>query len=434
MPAAVHRTLPDRLEIATRGPIDDSVRVPGSKSTTNRALLIAGLAAGESELHGALASVDTQVMRAALGAFGARVDDEGDPWRVRGTDGRPRAPREDVFIENSGTSARFLTAALTLADGPSRIDGNARMRERSIEDLVHALVALGARVEIEGREGCPPVRLGGGGLPGGAARIEGSRSSQYVSGVLLAAPYAERDVRLRFVDDVLVSRPYVDLTLDVMRAFGAEAGWVEGDAPELLVRAGRGYHGRSYRIEPDASSAVYPLCAAAIAGGRVTVEGLPGDSRQADIRILDLLERMGCTVERGREQVSLSRGSGPLRSLSRVDMNDCPDAALAYAVVALFADGPTTIHDVWNLRIKETDRLAALRNELTRLGAGVELGEDWIRIEPAPLHGAEVETYDDHRIAMSFALAGLRVPGVVIKDPGCVAKTWPAYFDWFRSL
>jgi len=426
--------LPEALEIPARGRVEGVVRVPGSKSTTNRALLAAALAEGESELAGGLASVDTVVMRRALVAMGASIDDAGEPWRVGGTAGRPRAPREVVHVENSGTSARFLTAALTLAEGPSRLDGNARMRERSIEDLTDALARLGADVAVEGREGCPPVRIGGGGLPGGEATIDGSRSSQYVSGVLLAAPYAGRDVRLRFVDDVLVSRPYVDLTLGVMRDFGAEADWDHGATLGLRVRAGVPYRARHYAIEPDASSAVYPLCAAAIAGGRVEVAGLSAESPQADVRILDLLERMGCAVERRADSVAVARGETGLQSLGEVDMNDCPDAALAYAVVALFADGPTTIRNVWNLRIKETNRLEALRNELSRLGAGVAIGPDWIRVEPAPLHGAAIETYDDHRIAMSFALAGLRVPGVVIRDPGCVTKTWPDFFDWLRRL
>jgi len=446
--------LPDRLAIAPRGPLAGEVAVPGSKSITNRALLLAALAAGESQLSGGLESDDTVVMRAALEALGVPVDVSGPIWRVEGRGGRFDPPGHPLDCGNSGTTARFLTAALTLAPGPVVVDGNARMRERPIKDLVDALRALGAGVEFEGRTDCPPVRVLGRGLPGGHARIDGRKSSQYVSAVLQAAPYAARDVELAFVDGVIVSRPYIDLTLDLMREFGAQAEWrgTPGDE-RIWVEAGRPYRATRLAIEPDASSAAYPFCAAAIAGGRVTVSGVPARSLQADFEILALLERMGCRIERAGDRVTVvgpgggaaggasadggvSSGGAPprLRALGEVDMNDFPDAVLAFAVVCLFADGPTTIRNVANLRIKETDRLAALECELRKLGAGAEAGPDWLRIEPRALHGAEIATYDDHRMAMSFALAGLRVPGVSILDPGCVSKTWPGYFDAFSRL
>ena len=446
-------TLPARLAIEPRGPLAGQVEVPGSKSITNRALLLAALAEGESELTGGLESDDTVVMREALEALGIRVDVSSSTWRVEGRGGRFQVPSRPLDCGNSGTTARFLTAALCLAPGPVVIDGNARMRERPISDLVTALRALGAGIEFQGRTDCPPVRVLGGGLPGGRARIDGRKSSQYVSAVLQAAPYAARDVELAFVEGVIVSRPYIDLTLDVMRTFGARVEW-RGTASEerIRVEAGRRYLASRYVIEPDASSAAYPFCAAAIAGGRVTVSGVPKQSLQADFKILDLLERMGCRIERAGHRLTVV-GPGPapaasgaatgpaagapsarLRSLGEVDMNDFPDAVLAYAVVCLFADAPTTIRNVANLRIKETDRLAALETELRKLGAGAKAGPDWLRIEPRPLHGAEIATYDDHRMAMAFALAGLRVPGVVILDPGCVSKTWPGYFDAFSRL
>jgi 3-phosphoshikimate 1-carboxyvinyltransferase len=245
------------------------------------------------------------------------------------------------------------------------------------------------------------------------------------------APYAERDLELHLKDGVLVSRPYVDLTLRGMRCFGAEAGW-RGSA-ELFVRAGLGYRGRPYRIEPDASSAAYVFTAAAIAGGRARVPGLPADSAQPDLRLLDRLAEMGCRVSRRGDEIELAGPAGKLRALD-VDMNESPDAVVALAVACLFADGPSTIRNVAQLRLHETDRLAALETELRRLGARAEAGPDWLRIEPAPLHGAEIETYDDHRMAMSFALVGLRVPGVAIRDPGCVAKTWPDYFSMLERL
>jgi 3-phosphoshikimate 1-carboxyvinyltransferase len=438
---------PPRLEIETRGPLAGRAAVPGSKSITNRALLLAALAEGESRLRGGLESDDTVVMRAALCAMGIGLDSEPAPatpgeagagseiWTVRGRGGRFAPPGHPLDCGNSGTTVRFLTAALTLASGPIVVDGNARMRERPISDLVASLRALGAELTIEGEADCPPVRVHGGGLPGGCALIDGSRSSQYVSAVLQAAPYADRDVELGFKDGVIVSRPYIDLTLEVMRAFGAEAEWQGPSGDERLhVTAGRPYRAIDYTIEPDASSAAYPFCAAAIAGGRVSVSGIPERSLQADFKILDLLERMGCRVEREGTTVSVSGSRETLRSLGEIDMNDFPDAVLAYAVVALFADGPTTIKNVANLRIKETDRLAALEAELRKLGARAEAGPDWLRIEPGPMRGGEIETYDDHRMAMSFALAGLRVPGVVILDPGCVSKTWPGYFDALEAL
>jgi 3-phosphoshikimate 1-carboxyvinyltransferase len=416
--------------VRTRGPLDARVRVPGSRSLTNRALVCAALAQGRSRLTGATESDDTAAMREGLRALGAAIDVADDVWEVAGCAGRLPARGARVDARASGTTARFLTAAATLAAGPTVVDGTERMRERPIADLAAALRALGAEVEILGRGGCPPVRIAGGGLPGGRATIDARRSSQYVSGILLAAPCAARDVELTFAEGVLVSRPFVELTADVMRAFGAE---LELHAGSVRVAAPRPYRAREHAIEPDAQSAVYPLAAAAIAGGRVLVEGIPPGSRQTDLRLLDVLARMGCRVERTAEGVALRGPDGPLRAVD-VDMNDIPDAVLALAVVALFADGPSTLRSIANLRIKETDRLAALEAELRRLGAGAHASADALRIEPAPLHAARIATYDDHRMAMAFALAGLRVPGVEIENPACVAKTWPGFFEALDAL
>jgi len=423
--------LPEKLGIAPRDPLDAVVRVPGSKSLTNRALLIAALARGESALSGALTSDDTRVMLRALAALGCEVQTSTDVWRVGGRDGVLAAPAAPLDVGNSGTTARFLTAAAALADGPVVIDGNPRMRERPIDDLTRALSGLGVPIEILGRDGCPPVRVGGGGLPGGSAEIDASRSSQYVSALLLAAPYADADLALTFTGGTLVSRPYVELTLDVMRDFGAEVEWT--DDAGLRVRAGKHYQGRRYVIEPDASAAAYPFCAAAIAGGTVRVEGIPASSHQADFALLEILERMGCRVERGPDFAAVTGPDAPLRGVD-VDMNDLPDAVLALAVVALFAAGETHIRNVANLRIKETDRLAALEAELRKLGADARADADSLHIVPGPLRGAEIDTYDDHRMAMAFAVAGLRQPDVVIRDPGCVSKTWPGYFTMLAGL
>lgn len=424
--------LPSRMPVEPRSAVDAVVSVPGSKSITNRAVLVAALAAGESHLEGPLDSDDTIVMRGALAQMGVSIEVHPEEWVVHGTAGRLGAPNSPIVLGNAGTAMRFLSAACTLADGPATLDGTPRMRERPIGDLIHALGELGASIDALEKPGCPPLHVAGGGLPGGAATLDASRSSQYVSAVLLAAPYAARDVCLSFANGILVSRPYVDLTLQLMDDFGAEAHWRE-DGNTIWVRAGQHYNARRYAIEPDASSAVYPLCAAAIAGGSTRVVGISSNSKQSDLGIVDLLERMGCGVIRGDSFVEVQGPTEGLKTLGEVDMNDLPDAALAYAVVALFASGPTTITNVANLRIKETDRLHALETELRRLGARATAGPDSLEILPGPLHGAEIETYDDHRMAMSFSLAGLRIPGVVIRDPGCVSKTWPDYFDAFGS-
>jgi 3-phosphoshikimate 1-carboxyvinyltransferase len=422
----------DAVTIRPRGPLDAVVRVPGSKSLTNRALPIAALALGESRLVGALASDDTEAMRECLTALGVQIESRSETWKVTGCAGELSAPRQSLDARASGTTARFVTALATLAPGPVTIDGTPRMRERPIDDLTRALQELGAEVELLGQHGCPPVRVSGGGLGGGSAVIDASRSSQFVTAVLLASPYADRDVRLSLKDGVLASRPYVELTLQLMRSFGADACWQ--DEQTLFVAGGRPYRARRYEVEPDASSAVYPLAAAAIAGGRVRVPGIPRDSLQADLALLEVLERMGCGVERTDDYVELSGpGADGLRGVD-VDMNATPDAVLALAVVALFARGPTTIRNVVQLRDHETDRLAALETELGRLGARARAGADFLRIEPGPLRGAEIATYDDHRMAMSFALAGLRVPGVTILEPRCVSKTWPDFFTALERL
>jgi 3-phosphoshikimate 1-carboxyvinyltransferase len=366
-----------------------------------------------------------------LTALGCRIVVAEDAWTVRGRRGRLTPSTVSLDARNSGTTARFLTAAAALADGPVVIDGNERMRQRPIADLVAALGELGVNADMLGEKGCPPVRVHGGGLPGGKAMIDASRSSQFVSAVLLAAPYAGSDVELGFRGGILVSRPYVDLTLQVMRAFGAEADWTPNG--DVRVRGGCGYEGRDYAIEPDASAAVYPFCAAAVTGGRARVEGIPAESIQADLALLDVLEEMGCEVIRGPDFAEVRGAAEGLQGVD-VDLNDLPDAAVALAVVALFARGSTRIRNVANLRIKETDRLAALETELRKLGASVQTTKDSISITAGQQRGAEIETYDDHRIAMAFAVAGLRIPDVVIRNPDCVSKTWPEYFSVLEHL
>ncbi len=421
---------PAELAIRVRGAIDASVRVPGSKSITNRALVIAALADGESTLEAALDSDDTRVMARALERLGAEIRAEGDTRRVRGVGGHPVAGEALLDVGASGTAARFLAAVAALRPGDSIVDGTPRLRERPIEELAAALRALGVDVAIEGVNGCPPVRIRGGAPFGGEVEIDASRSSQYVSALLLVAPYAAHAVRVRVRDGRLASRPYVDVTLDVMRSFGASAGWQGADV--LSVEPG-GYRARRFAIEPDASTAAYFFAAAAVTGGRVVVEGLARGSHQADMALLAILERMGCVVETRGDGVEVRGPREALRAVD-VDMGDMPDAVLAFAVTALFARGTTRIRNVAHLRLKESDRLAALERELCKLGADVRADADSLVITPGALRGAAIDTYDDHRMAMAFAIAGLRVEGVVIRDPDCVSKSWPGYFEALAKL
>lgn len=416
------RGYPRKYEITPTGRVVAEVVPPGSKSITNRALLVAALADGTSVLRRPLHSDDTEAMIDSLSNLGVGVErSEADDFVIAAT-GRLRPTGKVLDARGSGTTARFVTAAATLADGEVVIDGNRRMRQRPIADLVDALRRLGAELDIEGVDGCPPVRVRGGGLRGGAAPIDASRSSQYVSAVMMAAPYATQPVTLTLGGPV-VSRPYIRSTLDVMAVFGVAA---ELKDDVISIPTGR-YQSRDYRIEPDASAAAYPWAAAAVTGGRVTVRGVSPLTSQADIGFLRVLGEMGCTVGSDETGITVA-GPSRLRGVE-VDMNDCPDAVLAAAVVASFADGPTTIRNVANLRIKETDRLAALEAELARLGHDVSTGPDWLHIVPRTPRGAVICTYDDHRMAMSFAIAGLVVPRVIIDHPACVAKTWPGFFD-----
>lgn len=407
-------------------PIDARVRPPGSKSITNRALVCAALADGRSTLRGALDSDDTRVMIAALRELGIAVTalDEGRTLVVEGQAGRIPAVSADLLCGNSGTTVRFLTALATLGHGTYRLDGITRMRERPVADLLDALCQLGANAISELNNGCPPILVKGHGLAGGATRVRGNISSQFLSGLLMAAPRASTPVSIE-ISGALVSQPYVQMTLAVMNAFGVT---VETDATlsHFQIAAPQAYHGRDFEIEPDASAASYFWAAAAITGGTVTVAGLSAASLQGDVAFVDCLAAMGCKVERNADSITVS--GRPLRGVD-VDMNAISDTVQTLAVVALFANGPTNIRHVGHIRHKETDRIGAVATELRKLGATVEERDDGLRITPGQIHAATIDTYDDHRMAMSFALAGLRQPGVRIRDPGCTAKTYPQFFD-----
>jgi len=415
-------------------PIRGSIRPPGSKSITNRALVCAGLARGESLLTGALDSDDTRVMAAGLAALGIGVEADWSAGavRVRGCGGAVPASAATLDCAASGTTMRFLSAVCGLGRGTYRLDGTPRMRKRPIGDLLDALGSLGVEAVAESPGGCPPVEIRSRGLEGGETRVRGSTSSQFASGLAMVAPCTPQGMRIEF-EGTLVSLPYLDMTRKVMEAFGARFSVA---APGWRI-APTGYVGREYAIEPDASAASYFLAAAAITGGSVRVDGLSRRSMQGDVAFADALGRMGCDVawdESGEGSVTVSGRAA--RGID-IDMNAISDTVPTLAVVALFADGPTSIRNVAHIRDKETDRIGDLARELERLGATVQESPDGLRIEAGGgdrLHGATVDTYDDHRMAMSLALAGLRVPGLRVADPGCVGKTFPDYWERLDAI
>ena len=425
---------PEKLEITplTRPP-NATVRVPGSKSITNRALVLAALHSWhplDCVLIGALRSEDTEVMVDCLRRLGFHVDANWPYVAVQEHRGRAIIPAAtaDLFVANSGTTMRFLTAMCALGRGRFRLDGVRRMRERPIEDLLSALRGLGVKAYSEAGNGCPPVVIQANGLSGGRVSIRGDVSSQFLSGLLMVAPLARNGLVIE-VEGELVSWPYVTMTTKMMRQWGLTVEVGPGNRFHVPKAHGGGIV--SYVIEPDASAASYFFGAAAVTGGQVRVTDLTTHSRQGDIRFVDLLEEMGCQIVRSDNGVTVH--GIPLRGID-ADMNDISDTVMTLAAVACFAEGPTTIRNVAHIRHKETDRLAALATELRGVGAGVDEFADGLTITPRPLHGAEVETYNDHRMAMSMALIGLRVPGIVIKNPGCVAKTYPGFFADLEKL
>ncbi len=425
------QVFPDALPVTPKPPVDASLSVPGSKSLTNRALIVAALADGVSTLNGCLVAEDSLVMIAALRVLGLTVTQRGATVIVSGQGGQVPSDTAHLDLRLSGTSIRFLTALVALGKGCYVLDGTERMRERPIQDLLTALSALGVRAQTQFETGCPPVVVEASGILGGDAAISGSSSSQYLSALLMAAPYAAQPVTLT-VTGALQSKPFVDMTLKLMADFGVLVE--REDYTRFTVPKGV-YSARSYNVEGDAMAAGYLWAAAAITGGRVRVENVGSSSVQGDKRLADVLAQMGCCVSWTDESCEVALPE-TLRG-GTFDLNDMSDQAQTLAVVALFADSPTRIENVWNLRIKETDRLKALATELAKLGAQVEEGHDFLVVYPLAAKDAkpaEIDTYGDHRMAMAFALAGLRLPGVVIRDPGCVTKTFPEYFQVLAAL
>ena len=431
-----------RVHPVTDG-IDGTVALPGSKSITNRALLMASLASGRSLLRNVLDCEDSRYMVEALGNLGVFVswDTGRSEVEIQGAGGP--YPRRDgsFFCGNAGTTVRFLTAALAASGGTYRVDGSERMRQRPIDGLVRALSELGADVRAPG--GCPPVEIGPQALVGGRVGIPGHVSSQFISAVLMASPLAKESVELRVTGE-LVSVPYIELTLAGMRAFGAivTADYKRADGQPLYrVVAGRGYEGRDYTIEGDASSASYFYAAAALTGSTLRVEGVGKESVQGDARCADVLAAMGCRVNKEHDVVTVTgpRGGMPLNGVDW-DCGDIPDVVPTLAVVALFARGRTRLRGVAHLRHKESDRILSVKTELEKLGARVRELSDGLEIEgslgprPTALKGAAIDTWADHRIAMAFSLAGLLLPDVIIREPHVVTKSFPTFFDALSAL
>ena len=421
-------------------PLSAVVRVPGSKSLTNRALLIASLVNGSTHLTNALFSDDSCYFANALQTLGfdIQLDETDHAMTVTGLGGKIPASKAELFIGNAGTAARFLSAFLTLGNGEYILDGEPRMRERPIGDLVDSLTQLGANIRpVQNAEGgkrnvqiCPPVKITANGLPGGKTQIAGDISSQFLSALLMVAPYAQREIEITLSTE-LNSKPYVDMTIDIMKDFGVE---IERDGYNSFTIHPAAYLPISnYQIESDASAASYFFAAPAICGGTVRVENISRTSKQGDIAFLDVLAKMGCTVTE-TDYCLLVTGFPELHGVD-VDMRDISDTAQTLAAIAPFASSPTRIRGIASARVKETDRVHATCAELSRLGVQVEEHEDGMTIHPCKIfQPANIQTYNDHRMAMAFSLIGLRVDGVSIENPACVSKTFPNYFEVLDSL
>lgn len=411
-------------------PLHATVRVPGSKSLTNRALLIAALADGTTTLINALFSDDSRYFASALHSLGFEVslDPNRAEMTVNGLGGHIPAKQAELFIGNAGTAARFLTAFLTLGNGEFILDGEPRMRERPIGDLVEALRQLGATLDVNNN--CPPVKISASGLPGGKTQIAGDISSQFLSALLMVAPYAQSLVEIEVTTE-LNSKPYVNMTLSVMRDFGVE---VQRDGYQCFEIPITHYKScDTYPIESDASAASYFFAAPAVCGGTVRIENISRQSVQGDIAFLDVLIQMGCAIEETDNSIQVTSPT-ELYGVD-MDMRDIPDTAQTLAAIAPFAFTPTRIRGIASARVKETDRVHATCTELRRLGVQVEEYEDGMTIYPCDnIHPATIQTYNDHRMAMAFSLIGLRVPGIAIENPGCVSKTFPNFFEVLDAL
>ena len=421
----------DKLTLSPIHEISGIVNLPGSKSLSNRILLLSMLAEGQTEIHNLLDSDDVRRMVEALEILGIQFEEKRaeNLISVSGTAGKIPVSEATLMLGNAGTAIRPLTAAMTLGHGRFVLDGVTRMRERPIIDLVDGLSQLGANLRCLNDTDCPPVEVIADGLPGGKTRLSGAISSQYLTAILLVAPYAKSDVEIEIIDK-LVSVPYVEMTMRLMRHFGVSVNHKDFQTFQI-PRQNYQSPGKLY-VEGDASTASYFLAGAAITGGSVTVKGCGTESIQGDSRFAEVLEQMGAKVDWGARQVKLT---GSTLNGIDVDMNQMPDAAMTLAVTALFASGPTAIRNIYNWRVKETERLKAVSTELRKLGAEVEEGQDYLVIHPPTrVKIASINTYDDHRMAMSFSLVACGKSSVTICNPDCVSKTFPDYFEVLAGL
>ena len=414
------------LAIKTKKFVKAVIESPPSKSYTNRALIIAALANGNSIIKNPLFSDDTNYMISALRQFGIKIIKNGNNIIVHGKNGKLSPSKNNIFVGNAGTAMRFITSLASIAEGGTTITGDKRMQQRPIKDLLDALNQLG--VESESNNGFPPIKIYGGLFNGGNVKLKGDVSSQFLSSILMCAPYAKKDVTISIVGN-LTSKPYVDITLDVMKNFGIDVKNL--NYKKFIINNNKKYKPINYKIEGDASSASYFFAAAAITKGKIMVKNINPNSKQGDIKFVDILKKMGCGVKKGNDFIEVQ--GNRLKSVD-VDMNEMPDVVPTLAVTSLFADSTTIIRNVQNLRFKETDRLKALAFELRKIGANVEEMNDGLKIKRRRLQKAMIETYNDHRMAMSFAVAGLAINGIKIKNPNCVAKSFPDFWNKFNSL
>lgn len=434
------RHYPHHLDLQPVIHAQGTVRLPGSKSISNRTLLLAALAQGTTEIHDLLASDDTHVMLMALQKLGVKWEQasESQQYTVHGAGGTLPVHQADLFMGNAGTAIRPLTAALAVIGGDYTLHGVSRMHERPIGDLIDALNAIGARIDYTGQSGYPPLHIQRGHIHAHRMQVKGNVSSQFLTALLMAAPLMARDQAVTIdVMGELISKPYIEITLNLMRRFGVTVlrnGW-----QSFTIQSGQTYVSPgSIHVEGDASSASYFLAAGAIAGGPVRVEGIGRDSIQGDVRFVEALEKMGAAITMGDNWIE-AKSNGVLKAID-ADFNHIPDAAMTIAVAALYAEGPSTLRNIGSWRVKETDRIAAMAAELRKLGASVEEGGDYLRVmPPEQIQAATIDTYDDHRMAMCFSLASLdgvarKGNAIRINDPKCVAKTFPDYFDAFAKI
>jgi 3-phosphoshikimate 1-carboxyvinyltransferase len=418
------------LEVSPICHLDATLSMPGSKSYSQRALIIAALGEGKSCLHNALISEDTYYLIGGLSALGAEISISEDKMVVTGTGGIIKNPSKEIFLGNNGTALRFLMSLVCLGEGKFILTGDQRLCERPIKPLLDALQTLGASIYTEKDAGYPPVTIEAGGIKGGAVTFSDIESSQYISSLLISSPYSREGVKIR-LQGKKISQPYIEMTLKVMRDFGIKPE--RTDNGYYCLKGGQKYLGREYQVESDVSSASYFFLAAALSRGRVRVRNIDQETLQGDIRIIVIMRDLGCSVRQGMDWIELTGGA--LRGGEYiVDMGDMPDMVPTLAVLAAFRPGRTVVQNVSHLRLKESNRLSALASELRRIGIEAEETQDGLIIDGGHPHGAEVETYNDHRIAMSFAVAGLVTSGMRIKNEQCVQKSFPGFWEELKKL